>query len=168
MKKSRIKIKLAIWQLDLIDTLAANRSQYFRDLFLEMLKKQNIPIAASLDHLCFSPQEIQTISEKLKKTWGKEYKCQKVRRIGKKFSQKLPEYLKKVGITVFLDSWMLQIVERVEPNRTLFFSTLLLCKIETELSKSGLIEEDTVISKCHGDLYIRYLKEQAGLRSNSL
>lgn len=160
MRKTRIKIKLPIWQLDLIDNLASNRSQFFRDLFLEMLKKQGLLETEDIKtQSCWSLPEVEAVAEKLRSVWGKEYRFQKVRKIGKNFSKKVPEYLKKDGITIFLDSWMLEIVERVEPNRTFFFSTMLLCKIEKELLKRGAIKEGAIITKRQGDLYLSLMKD---------
>ncbi|WP_409302745.1 hypothetical protein [Peribacillus sp. SCS-155] len=147
-KKVATGIYIDKWMLETIDGIGKKRSNMFRWLLIEVLKEEKLYIGEKLKEL--DESDVVRLRHNIMETWSKDV----LHYQHKKTPWKTSDHYTKKGVSLSLDQWIIDLAYLVEPNRTIFFSALLLRKIKKELLRLELIEEDTVIKKCHGDLFL--------------
>ncbi|MFE8700496.1 hypothetical protein ACFYKX_07725 [Cytobacillus sp. FJAT-54145] len=75
----------------------------------------------------------------------------------------VPSELKKQSKSIHLEKWVWDFSSELEPCRSAFVKELIIEEIRRGLMKEGLVDEDTRITKEHGDLYLNLNRQRANV-----
>lgn len=67
---------------------------------------------------------------------------------------------KKITKSVHMEEWIWELLETLDPSRSLSVRRMILKEIKSELTKEGIIIEGKIMTKKHGALYIEKIKNQ--------
>ncbi|MCA1041899.1 hypothetical protein LCM00_20595 [Bacillus infantis] len=69
--------------------------------------------------------------------------------------------MKKTSKSIHMEEWIWELSGHIQPCRSGAIKELFLDRIRTELVKEGLIDEDAVITKKHGELFAVLMEKRA-------
>jgi hypothetical protein len=132
-KKVSCSIYLEVWMWDWVDSLEGNRSEFFRNLIKDEIKRE------------LMEQGLMTEEDVVTETLGEVYKNIKKykRNLTGSFNQRrfirdtrVSVERTRKAISITIDKWLWDIAGSIEYNRSLYFKKLLLNKLEQVMKAS--------------------------------
>ncbi|OCA85700.1 hypothetical protein A8F94_12555 [Bacillus sp. FJAT-27225] len=157
LDKVPISINLEEWIWETVDRIQANRTQFFRELFLEKMKKEllHAKLIGENDQMTEAFADYYRIlcQQKRRKL---PVRLDRSRVRSRNAGENVPASIKKKPVSLNLESWIWELISNLDPNRSAYFRRLFLAKVKNDLVSAGVIRGDAVIGKIHGDLYCQY------------